>query len=91
MATTHKAPSISAKTSAKHRARKKAPPGSTAKASKKIAFIGLGDMGLPMARNLVRAGYDVRGYDLSAKRRNLLKAAGGGAGVVSSRHLQLSR
>lgn len=34
-------------------------------------------MGLPMAQNLVRAGYEVSGYDLSAKRRNLLKAAGG--------------
>ncbi|MDD9856538.1 MAG: NAD(P)-dependent oxidoreductase [Gammaproteobacteria bacterium] len=75
MATTHKAPSASAK----HRAGKKAPPGPAGKAPKKIAFIGLGDMGLPMARNLVRAGYEVSGYDLSAKRRNLLKAAGGGA------------
>jgi 3-hydroxyisobutyrate dehydrogenase len=29
-----------------------------------IAFIGLGNMGGPMAANLVRAGYDVRGFDL---------------------------
>jgi 3-hydroxyisobutyrate dehydrogenase len=28
-----------------------------------IAFIGLGNMGGPMARNLVKAGDDVRGYD----------------------------
>ena len=28
-----------------------------------VAFIGLGNMGLPMALNLVRAGHDVRGYD----------------------------
>jgi len=31
-----------------------------------IAFIGLGHMGGPMAANLVRAGYSVRGFDLVA-------------------------
>ena len=31
----------------------------------KVAFIGLGNMGLPMARNLVAAGHDVRGYDVA--------------------------
>ncbi|WP_033292685.1 NAD(P)-dependent oxidoreductase [Amycolatopsis jejuensis] len=31
----------------------------------KCAFIGLGNMGLPMAQNLVRAGFEVRGFDLS--------------------------
>lgn len=39
---------------------------------KTVAFIGLGHMGLPMAANLVKAGYNVRGYDLSdahARRR----------------------
>ncbi len=30
-----------------------------------IAFIGLGNMGAPMAANLLRAGHSVRGYDLS--------------------------
>jgi 3-hydroxyisobutyrate dehydrogenase len=30
----------------------------------RIAFIGLGNMGGPMAANLVRAGYDARGFDL---------------------------
>ncbi|MFE6997028.1 3-hydroxyisobutyrate dehydrogenase [Microbacterium sp. NPDC057659] len=29
----------------------------------RIAFLGLGHMGLPMAVNLVKAGHDVRGYD----------------------------
>ncbi len=29
-----------------------------------IAFIGLGNMGLPMAANLVKAGYDVQGFDV---------------------------
>ena len=30
-----------------------------------IAFIGLGNMGAPMAANLLRAGHSVRGYDLA--------------------------
>jgi 3-hydroxyisobutyrate dehydrogenase len=32
----------------------------------KIGFIGLGNMGAPMALNLVKAGHTVRGFDLSA-------------------------
>ena len=32
---------------------------------KNIAFIGLGNMGAPMARNLVRAGFNVSVYDIS--------------------------
>ena len=32
----------------------------------KIAFIGLGNMGLPMALNLVKAGHAVAGFDFSA-------------------------
>lgn len=32
----------------------------------KIAFIGLGNMGGPMARNLARAGHQVTGFDLAA-------------------------
>ena len=30
----------------------------------KIGFIGLGNMGNPMARNLVKAGHVVKGYDV---------------------------
>ena len=37
-----------------------------------IAFIGLGNMGGPMAANLVKAGHAVSGFDLSA---DILKAA----------------
>ena len=29
-----------------------------------IAFIGLGNMGNPMAANLVKAGHEVHGFDL---------------------------
>ncbi len=32
----------------------------------KIGFIGLGNMGAPMARNLIAAGHDVTGFDLAA-------------------------
>jgi 2-hydroxy-3-oxopropionate reductase len=49
-----------------------------------IAFIGLGTMGLPMATNLVKAGYDVVGYNLTQPRIDELVAAGGrGAGSVA--------
>jgi UDP-N-acetyl-D-mannosaminuronate dehydrogenase len=31
-----------------------------------VGFVGLGNMGIPMARRLVAAGYHVRGFDTSA-------------------------
>jgi len=34
-----------------------------------IGFIGLGNMGLPMAVNLIKAGHAVSGFDISAKAR----------------------
>lgn len=43
----------------------------------RIGFIGLGNMGLPMARNLVRAGHQVEGYDLDRGRMDQLAQAGG--------------
>jgi len=43
----------------------------------KIAFIGLGNMGLPMAQNLARAGFNVCGFDLSAAQMEQLAVAGG--------------
>ncbi len=33
----------------------------------RIGFIGLGNMGAPMARNLVAAGHEVTGFDISGK------------------------
>ena len=30
----------------------------------KIGFIGLGNMGYPMAQNLAKAGHDVTGFDI---------------------------
>jgi 3-hydroxyisobutyrate dehydrogenase len=41
-----------------------------------IAVIGLGNMGGPMAANLVKAGYSVVGYDLVEESRAAAKAAG---------------
>ena len=41
-----------------------------------IAFIGLGNMGNPMAANLVRAGHQVRGFDLVVDNLNIAKENG---------------
>jgi 3-hydroxyisobutyrate dehydrogenase len=43
----------------------------------RIGFIGLGNMGLPMAQNLLKAGHEVEGVDVSAAALDKLKAAGG--------------
>ena len=48
----------------------------------KIGFIGLGIMGLPMAKNLVKAGYDIIAYDmLEAPLQNVAQS---GAKAASS-------
>ncbi|MEM7198158.1 MAG: NAD(P)-binding domain-containing protein, partial [Pseudomonadota bacterium] len=44
----------------------------------KITFFGLGNMGLPMARNLGAAGFVLKGYDI----RQAGRVAAGKAGVV---------
>jgi 3-hydroxyisobutyrate dehydrogenase len=41
-----------------------------------IGFIGLGNMGAPMAANLVKAGHRVTGYDISASALQALASAG---------------
>ncbi len=41
-----------------------------------IGFVGLGNMGAPMAANLVRAGHVVRGFDLAAGLRAAAEQAG---------------
>jgi 2-hydroxy-3-oxopropionate reductase len=49
-----------------------------------VGFIGLGIMGLPMAGNLVKAGFDVVGYNRSEGRvRALVDAGGQGASDVA--------
>jgi putative dehydrogenase len=42
-----------------------------------IGFLGLGIMGTAMAGNLIKAGFDVHGFDPSAKARQNLKRLGG--------------
>ena len=41
-----------------------------------IGFVGLGNMGAPMAANLVRAGHTVRGFDLAPEPRAAAERAG---------------
>ncbi|MBX5088180.1 NAD(P)-dependent oxidoreductase [Rhizobium lentis] len=45
----------------------------------RVAFIGLGAMGQPMAQHLVSAGFEVVGFDLSQDARQTLAKAGGHA------------
>ncbi|MGF1503375.1 MAG: 3-hydroxyisobutyrate dehydrogenase [Paracoccaceae bacterium] len=44
-----------------------------------VGFVGLGNMGLPMAKNLVAKGISVAGYDLAEGARAALGEAGGRA------------
>jgi len=43
----------------------------------RIGFIGLGNMGLPMAQNLIKAGHQVEGVDVNPASVEKLKSAGG--------------
>ena len=50
-----------------------------------IGFVGLGAMGLPMALNLLQAGYRVQGYDLNpAAMATLAEAGGMGAATAAA-------
>ncbi|MCB1359648.1 MAG: NAD(P)-binding domain-containing protein, partial [Rhodobacteraceae bacterium] len=40
-----------------------------------IAFIGLGNMGAPMAANLIKAGHAVTGFDTQARPEGVTMAA----------------
>lgn len=50
----------------------------------KLGFIGLGNMGLPMAENLIKAGYEVHGMNRSKTKESSFRAKGGktGAGIA---------
>jgi 3-hydroxyisobutyrate dehydrogenase len=50
----------------------------------RIAFVGLGNMGLPMAQNLLKAGHQVEGVDVNAAAVAKLVTAGG-AGVETAK------
>ena len=45
----------------------------------RIGFIGLGAMGAPMALNLVKAGHQVRGFDVRTGATDALVSEGGSA------------
>ncbi len=51
----------------------------------KIGFIGLGNMGAPMAANLAAAGYDVTGFDLFAAMPKGVRAAASAAEAAAGR------
>ncbi len=44
---------------------------------KRVGIIGLGDMGIAMARNIIKSGFELIGFDLREERLELLEAAGG--------------
>lgn len=44
---------------------------------KAVGLIGLGDMGIGLARNIIKAGFPLTGMDLRADRREMLTALGG--------------
>jgi 3-hydroxyisobutyrate dehydrogenase len=43
----------------------------------KVGFIGLGNMGMPMAQNLLKAAHEVTGFDLNVDATERLAASGG--------------
>jgi 3-hydroxyisobutyrate dehydrogenase-like beta-hydroxyacid dehydrogenase len=44
---------------------------------KHVGIVGLGDMGLAMAKNIIAGGFPLTGFDLREERQSLLAAAGG--------------
>ena len=48
--------------------------------SMKVGFVGLGNMGMPLATNLVEAGFDVMAYDVREDRVRASAAKGAKAG-----------
>lgn len=48
-----------------------------------VGFIGLGTMGLSMARNLLKGGFQVRGYDIAQAALDALVADGGQAAATA--------
>lgn len=44
---------------------------------RRVGFVGLGDMGMGMAKNLIKVGFPLTGYDLRAARLDELEKAGG--------------
>src|SRR4051794_31988095 len=66
-------PSRSRTTSPSRSTRRTGPGGDVVR----VAFLGLGDIGMPMAVQLLRSGFEVVGLDTSADRVDRLRAEGG--------------
>ena len=49
---------------------------------KQIGFIGLGNMGIGMAKNLIKHGFDLTGFDLYPEQLNALEELGGTAAAT---------
>ena len=43
----------------------------------RVGLVGLGDMGIGLARNILKAGFTLRGFDLREERRRMLADLGG--------------
>ena len=65
------------------RAGRKAKAGAGWSKGKQVAVIGLGEMGLPMARNLIGRGFTVIGYDVREEACRALTQAGGRAAAAT--------
>ena len=46
---------------------------------KQVGIIGLGDMGISMAKNIIKSGFEITGFDLRDQRLKMLEALGGRA------------
>ncbi|MDA1475183.1 NAD(P)-dependent oxidoreductase [Bacillus changyiensis] len=57
---------------------------------KKIGFIGLGNMGLPMSKNLLLANFTVYGMDLNKDAERSFYQAGGTIGIPVEKMVELS-
>jgi 3-hydroxyisobutyrate dehydrogenase len=53
----------------------------------RVGFIGMGNMGVPMAANLLKAGHDVAVYDVDAERVKGFVARHGGKGAATAADL----
>src|SRR4029453_5113757 len=53
----------------------------------RVAFIGIGNMGTPMAGHIVRGGHDVTVYDADPQRAAQFASANGGKAARSLVHL----
>ena len=56
----------------------------------KVGFVGLGNMGRPMAQNLARAGHDIVGHDIAAPCPDGVAAANSSAEVAAGREVVIT-